>query len=168
MKLLIRKAKPGDEIKVAEMINEGIKRDFWKYTCTDALIDKAKLKKMRANYQDKKDVYLLAIYPLNKKVVGSIFLHLKSKGRTKHRGEMGWGIHPNYSGIGVASKLMKKIIGEAKKRKLIRLEAEVAVKNIASIKLAKKYGFKIEGRKKAGLLLDDGKYVDTFILGRIL
>ena len=57
---------------------------------------------------------------------------------------------------------------EAKRKGFRRIEAEAAVENAGSVKLAKKCGLKIEGRKKAGLLLDDGRYVDTYIFGKIL
>lgn len=43
---------------------------------------------------------------------------------------------------------------------------EMKTENRISIKLAKKGGFKIEGKIKNGLLMDNGKSVDTYMLGR--
>jgi RimJ/RimL family protein N-acetyltransferase len=34
--------------------------------------------------------------------------------------------------------------------------------------MALKCGFKIEGIKKKAMLMDDGKYIDTYIVGKIL
>lgn len=47
-------------------------------------------------------------------------------------------------------------------------EAEIAIKNVASWKMALRCGFNIEGTKKKALLTDDGKYIDTYIVGKIL
>jgi len=49
-----------------------------------------------------------------------------------------------------------------------RAEAEIAVPNKASVKIAQKTGFKIEGRKEKSFLLDNGKYVDGYIVGKVL
>jgi len=39
---------------------------------------------------------------------------------------------------------------------------------MASLRVAEKLGFKIEGKKEKGLLLDNGKYEDVYILGKLL
>ena len=75
---------------------------------------------------------------------------------------------PDYARKGIATKIVREAIYEAEKRNIKRLEAEVATENIPSIKLARKFNFKIEGRRKKGILLDDGRYIDTYIFGKIL
>lgn len=55
----------------------------------------------------------------------------------------------------------------AKKKGFKRAEAEMAIKNKSSWKLAKKCGFKIEGIKKKALLTDDGRYIDTYVVGKV-
>jgi len=77
-------------------------------------------------------------------------------------------VHPDYQGRGIATKLLKALLVEAKKKGLKRAEAECAVANVASWKLAKKCGFKIEGKKIKALITDDGKSIDTYIVGRLL
>ena len=69
---------------------------------------------------------------------------------------------------GVGTKLLRTALQFAKKKGFKRAEAEMAIKNKGSVKLAKKLGFKIEGTKKKALLTDDGKYIDTYIVGKIL
>jgi RimJ/RimL family protein N-acetyltransferase len=71
-------------------------------------------------------------------------------------------------GMGIATKLVEATLKEAQRRGFTRAEAEAAVKNTASVKLAVRCGFKIEGKRKNGLLLDDGKYADTYLFGKIL
>ena len=48
------------------------------------------------------------------------------------------------------------------------MEAEMAIKNVWSWKMALKLWFKIEWTKKKALLTDDGKYIDTYIVWKIL
>jgi len=77
-------------------------------------------------------------------------------------------VHHDYVGRGIATKLLGAVLKEAKNRGYKRVEAEIAVENVASIRLATRYGFQLEGRRKAGIVLDTGRYLDTYIFGRIL
>ena len=88
--------------------------------------------------------------------------------RLRHRGELGWGVHPDYQGKGIATKMLTEALKFAKKKGFKRAEAEMAIENKASWKLALRCGFKIEGTKKKAMLTDDGRYIDTYIVGKIL
>lgn len=59
-------------------------------------------------------------------------------------------------------------MNNAKAQGYKRIEAEAALENVSSVRLAKKFRFKVEGKRKAGLLLDDGRYVDTYIFSKML
>jgi RimJ/RimL family protein N-acetyltransferase len=166
--IIIRKAKAGDEIGVGKMFEEGFKRKNFIYNGSNKAPDAKKLKKMRAGYKEPGNIAFVAIDKINKKIVGGTHGGFKLTGRTRHRIDIGWMVHPDYQSSGIATKLLKSLLIEAKRKGLKRVEAECAVVNIASWKLAKKCGFKIEGRKIKGLLLDDGRYVDTYIAWKIL
>jgi putative acetyltransferase len=170
MKIIIRKAKKGDGKGIAESFNEGLKRGFNAYTGNNQLMDRKKINKMEKQFKENSthEFSYVAIDKDTGKIIGSAVLFGKNKGRVKHRAEVGWGVHPDYAGRGIATKMTSALIKEAKHLGFKRLEAEAAVKNIASVKLAKKLGFKIEGRKKCGLLLDNSKCVDTYMFGKIL
>lgn len=169
MKILIRQARLGDEIGISEFIKEGIKRKNWlytgknKYTKKDIEKTKNDLKK-----KPKDQIHLLAIDPKTKKILGSTMMNFRTKGRIRHRVDLGWGLHPDYQKQGIGTQLLKRILEIAKKKGFIKAEAEAAIENKASIKLAKKLGFKIEGLKKKAMITDDGRYIDTYILGKIL
>jgi RimJ/RimL family protein N-acetyltransferase len=170
MTILIRKAKPGDEIGIAKMKKEGFKRKNWNYTGSNDLPDKKKLEKMRKSFSDKKaeSFSFVAIDTKQHKIIGSISSSFRKKGRLRHRIDMGWGVHPDYQGKGIGTKLLRESLKFAKQKGFKRAEAEAATENIASVKIAKKCGFKIDGKREKGLLLDNGKYVDTYIFGKIL
>ncbi|MEM4230579.1 MAG: GNAT family protein [Candidatus Pacearchaeota archaeon] len=170
MKIIIRKAKPGDEKGIAENFNDGLKRGFFCYTGSNKPFDKEKIKKLRKSFlkPEKNECSVVAIDKETNKIVGSALFSGKKEGRLRHRVEFGWGVNPDYANKGIGTKMVRFLLNEAKKRGFKKAQAEVAVKNFASIKLAKKCGFKIEGKRKAGLICDDGKYVDTYIFGKIL
>jgi ribosomal-protein-alanine N-acetyltransferase len=168
--IIIRKARKGDEKGIAESFNEGFKRGFNNYTGSNKPFDKKKIRKIEKSIREKKknEFSYVAVDSETRKIVGSSIFFGRGKGRTRHRGEIGWGVHPDYMEKSIATRLVNEILKEAKRKGFKRAEAEAAVVNIGSVKLAKKTGFKIEGRRKAGLLLDNGKYADTWLFGKIL
>ena len=167
--IVIRKAKLGDEKGKAEMIKEGITRKNWIYNGSNKAPNKEKIRKMKEKYKKNSDEFIfVAIDKKNKKVIGSVSGSFKKSGRVRHRVSFGWGVHPDYQGRGIATALLKTALNFAKKKKFKKATAEAAIENTASLKLAKKAGFKIEGRLEKGLLTDDGRYIDTYIFGRLL
>ena len=161
--------KKGDGKGIVNVFNEGLKRGFNKYTGSNKLgsSKSAKTYDDLFSKHNTNEFVFVAVDRETNNIVGVCVFMAKKSGRIKHRGELGWGVHPDYINQGIGTKLLKKVISESKKRKFKRIEAEIAVKNKASMKIAKKCHLKIEGRKKYGLRLDNGRYVDTFILGRL-
>jgi putative acetyltransferase len=170
MRIVIRKAKPGDEKGIAENFKEGLERGFYCYTGSNKPFDKKKIVKMRKSIAkpERNECSVVAVDKDTCKIVGSALFSGKKEGRLSHRIEFGWGVHPDYAGKGIGTKMVKFLLKEAKKRGFKKAHAETAVENKASIRLAKKCGFCIEGKRKAGLKCDDGGYVDTYIFGKVL
>ena len=152
MKIIIRKAKKGDAKGVVYNINEGLKTGFYKYTGNNHLRNKVKIKKMDKQYSQKNKhfCFVVAVDQETGKIVGSAAFNGREKGRLNHRVEFGWGVNSKYAKKGIATQLVLRLIEEAKKRGFKRVEAEACVENLSSIKLAKKTGFKIEGKRKFG------------------
>jgi RimJ/RimL family protein N-acetyltransferase len=166
----IRLARSKDAAGIVTHWNENFKRGFSKYTGTNRSrnkIDARQLSKSLA-LKKKNDFVFIAIDRKAKKVIGTSNFSARDKGRTRHRGGMGWEINYRYARLGIGTALVKAILEEAKRRGFKKAQAEVAVENTASLKLAKNCGFRIEGRRKIGMLLDDGRYVDTYTFGKVL
>ena len=170
MAIIIRKAGKGDAKGVARLWDDGFERGYFGYTGTNRRRTVKDIRRFEEVYAKNKrnEFVFIAIDSVNGKVVGSCAFFAKKEGRTRHRGEMGWAVHLDYSRQGIATRLVKRTLEEAKRRGFKKAEAEAAVKNIGSVRLAKKCGFKIEGRKKRGLLLDSGRYADTYVFGKVL
>jgi len=77
----------------------------------------------------------------------------------RHSGRLGMGVHPQYRRLGIGRQLMVQTIQKAKAKGLERIELEVFASNAPAIRLYKKLGFLIEGRKKKARKLD-GNYDD--------
>jgi RimJ/RimL family protein N-acetyltransferase len=170
MSIDIRKARNGDAKPLIELSNEGLRRKFFVYDGGGYFKGRKDIIKTNQRFmkQDKRNFTLLAIDKKRNTIVGWCSVSGNERGRTRHRVDLGWLVHPDYVRKGIATRLVQNAIRELKKASIKRVEAEAAIKNIASLKLAKKLGFKIEGKKRKGLLLDNGKYVDTYIFSKIL
>ena len=146
------------------MVQTGLKRGTWKYTGLNSY-NKGKFKQLQEMLKGKSDVFIVAL--IDNQVVGMASYH-PDKGRTRHRVDCAWSVHPDFSGRGIATKVVQAMCQHAKKSGFKRMEAEVALQNIGSLKVAEKNGFCIEGTKKRALLLDSGRYADTHMLGKLL
>lgn len=165
----VRKAKLGDEYGMVDLFKEGLKRKNFIYTGTNK-VAKDRLKQVRKKLTDKHPDYInfLAIDKSKNEIVGSLGFGFRKTGRLRHLVDLGWMVHPDYQGKGIATKMLTQSLKFAKKKGFKRAEAEMAIENKASWKLALKCGFKIEGTKKKALLTDDGRYIDTYIVGKLL
>lgn len=170
MKIEIRQARKGDAKGIVKFRNDMTRKGFGNYTGTNRMLTAKDIKRYDAGYakHSRDDIIMVAVDRDNGRVVGVSGFKAKSTGRTRHRGESGWMVHHDYWGRGIATMLQMAVMKEARRRGFKRVEAEAAVVNTASVRLARKLGFKIEGRRKAGLLLDNGKYADTYLFGKLL
>jgi RimJ/RimL family protein N-acetyltransferase len=170
MVIIIRKARPKDAKGLLDSFNEGIRRKFNIYTGRNTIQDNASLVKARKSFakKTKHEFTLIAFDSSSHTIVGSIMFWAKEKGRLRHRGELGWGVHPDYTRRGIATLLLNAMIVELRKKKYIKVQAEIAIENKPSIALAQKCGFMREGKLTKGMLLDDGRYIDTLIFGKVL
>jgi len=166
MNIIIRKAKAGDEKGLDELSREGLKRKDWKYTGRNLPAKNNKRTKERLT--SKENLVLIAVDKLCNKIIGSTTISFKKTGRTRHRVNLGWGVHPDYQGKGIGTELVTEALKLAKKKRFKIATTEVAFENKASIKLAKKCKFKIIATIKKGLLTDDHRYIETALLWREL
>lgn len=165
-----RLARAGDETGIAEIFNEGHRTGNFIYTASNEFYDFNKIERLRVRLESpgQETYHFVALTPAEEMIIGVVNAHLKKHARIKHEFEMGWMVHPDYQGRGVAGALLKFSLDFLKEKGFRRAEAEAAVENPASWKLAVKLGFEIEGLKKQALHLDDGRYVDCYALGKIL
>jgi putative acetyltransferase len=104
---------------------------------------------------------------LGDKVVGSVSVHLRTNPRQAHLGGLGMGVHPDYWGMGIGTKLMETIVDLADNwLNLKRFELDVNTDNPAAIHLYKKFGFVEEGVRRYHMF-GDGGWSHSMIMARI-
>lgn len=72
-----------------------------------------------------------------------------------------------FAGQGIGTKLFERLEEWAWEKGIHRLELTVMVHNERAIRLYRKMGFDVEGRKRDALLVD-GAYVDEYRMSRLL
>ena len=166
--IVIRRATKEDAEAFLALWNRNFRRGHLKLTAT-LLRDRADVARFRARHSGRNpNEYSFVAFASGTKLVGVCGFSARARGRTRHRGELGWLVDRDYVGRGIATALLGEVLKEAKKRGFKRVEAEIAVGNPVSIRLARRFGFRLEGRRAAGLALDSGRYMDTYLFGKQL
>jgi RimJ/RimL family protein N-acetyltransferase len=168
MAISIRLARKGDAAGFVDAWNESFRKGHLRYTATRQR-DRQSVKRFQERFsKNRRHAFSFVAVTRTGAIVGNCGLDARESGRTRHRGEVGWVVHHDYVGRGIATRLVRAVLKEAKRRGFKRVEAEVATANRASVRLAQKFGFRLEGRRKAGILLDSGRYLDTYLFGKTL
>ena len=128
---------------------------------------KKELKKFIADFKKKRPFGEAFVIEVNGKFAGEISInHLNIK-HHEFKGEIGYCIHPDFRGKGLATKAVKLLTKYAfKKYKLKRISAMGRLKNKASARVLEKAGYKLEGVLRKNKCVDY-KYLDDFIYARV-
>lgn len=103
---------------------------------------------------------------LDGQIVGNAGLN-RLAGRRVHVGQIGMGVHDDFTGRGIGSALLAALIDAADNWLAIkRVELTVYVDNAPAIRLYEKFGFETEGRLRA-FAFRNGDYVDAFTMARL-
>jgi ribosomal protein S18 acetylase RimI-like enzyme len=103
----------------------------------------------------------------NNKVIGWCDITLNEKPTFKHCGRLGIGIIAGYRSQGIGNTLLNITLKKAEEIGIERVELEVYENNKRAIKLYKRNGFKIEGKKIKSSKID-GKYCNNLIMAKFL
>ena len=87
--------------------------------------------------------------------------------RMAHKASIVTGVLPQHGGKGVGTQLFTAMLEWANDSELHRLELTVMTHNAPAIALYQKFGFQIEGTKRASLKVD-GTYVDEYVMSLLL
>ena len=116
--------------------------------------------------EDKKYNKKFAII-VKEEFAGFINLELTSHPRYKHSAIVGYGIHKDFRGLGLATKSLKKITTYGfNELKLKRISGMCRTFNKASARVLEKAGYKLEGILRKNKF-SKGKYLDDMIWAKV-
>ena len=100
------------------------------------------------------------------RVIGELGLH-QQRNRRKHVATLGMGVHDDFQGKGVGTRLLQAVLDLADNwLNLKRVELQVYTDNAEAVHLYEKFGFIIEGTHKADAFRE-GEYVDAYSMARV-
>jgi len=100
-------------------------------------------------------------------VIGTIGFHGSGLSRLKHKVTIGLSILSEYQNLGLGSQMMDTILEKARQYGKTKVELEVRIDNFNAIRLYEKAGFRNEGIRRNGFLVD-GEYIDLLLMGIVL
>jgi RimJ/RimL family protein N-acetyltransferase len=101
-------------------------------------------------------------------IIGELSLRaISSRRAVKHVGTLGMSVRADWRGKGVGRALMTDALAWAPTAGIKRIELYVYCRNAPAIALYEKFGFVVEGRRKA-MIREGDTYLDDFVMGRVL
>lgn len=91
-----------------------------------------------------------------------------NSGRRAHSASIGIGVHDDWQGCGIGSRLLAELIDAADNwMGLRRLDLHVFTDNEPALALYRKFGFEIEARFR-GDVLREGELTDSYLMARVI
>jgi RimJ/RimL family protein N-acetyltransferase len=103
-------------------------------------------------------------------IIGMVRLTGGDSAFTAHQAVLSINIHPDYRGMRLGSILMRRALKWARAAGVLRrIELEALTRNRDAVRLYRRHGFVIEGRRRlAYYVADEGVYVDVYLMGLYL
>ena len=167
--LLIREAELGDAAELVTFLNRvSLETDFTSLDREGILLTDTEMesffgKKARSENQ----ITLLAL--LNDEIAGLVNITADQRKRVRHIGDLFIVIGKKYWNNGLGSLLIEEAIEWAQASGILRrLQLTVQTRNQAAVHLYQKYGFVIEGRQERGAYIEEGKFIDVYLMGKLI
>jgi RimJ/RimL family protein N-acetyltransferase len=98
-------------------------------------------------------------------IVGNLGIQADSRAQRSHVGHLGMSILSPFRSVGLGTRLWKTALSWAKSTDLRRIQLDVLETNWGAIRLYKRFGFSVDGRRPGDVLVA-GDYVDMIQMSR--
>jgi L-amino acid N-acyltransferase YncA len=121
------------------------------------------------SYRDQNDKkrFITVLCEIERQIVGYVTVEESIWELSRHAGELGIAVLPQFRGVGVGSALLDSALGLASEKGFKKVNLSVFHTNKNAVNLYKKFGFKKVGRKRKQFRIK-GSYVDEIIMERFL
>ena len=167
--LLIREAEPGDAIELVTFLNRvSLETDFTSLDRDGILLTSEEME-IFLNKQASSDNQITLLAFLNGKIAGIVNITADQRKRVRHIGDLFIVIGKKYWNNGLGSLLLEEAIEWAQASGILRrLQLTVQTRNQAAVHLYQKHGFVIEGRQERGAYIEEGKFIDVYLMGKLI
>ena len=176
MKTILKSKNPKFELRHIRMSDAKayweVKRDKdskrgFMHVCKNLNCARRDLKKYITGMKSKPQKIIIFAIIVEGKFAGFVDIHHLNEKYFWHKGELGYGILPEFRGKGLATAAVKIITDYGfKKLKLRRIEGYCRTFNKASAKVLEKAGYKLEGVLRKNKC-KDGKYLDDMVWAKV-
>lgn len=104
----------------------------------------------------------------SREIYGHIHIKVGQTMRSSHRAELYLGVLKQFQGIGVGKKLMEIADFWVRKEGLERMQLSVFSSNEKAINFYNSLGFEYEGCLKNAIKMEDGRYLDEILMGKMV
>ena len=167
--LLIREAEAEDAAELVTFLNcVSLETDFTSLDGDGILLTSEEME-VFLNKQASSDNQITLLAFLNDKIAGLVNITADQRKRVRHIGDIFIVIGKRYWNNGLGSLLIEEAIEWAQASGILRrLQLTVQTRNQAAVHLYQKYGFVIEGRQERGAYIEEGKFIDVYLMGKLI
>ena len=167
--LLIREAEPNDAAELVAFLNRvSLETDFTSLDGDGILLTSEEME-IFLNKQASSDNQITLLAFLNDKIAGIVNITADQRKRVRHIGDFFIVIGKKYWNNGLGSLLLEEVVEWAQASGILRrLQLTVQTRNLAAVHLYQKHGFAIEGRQERGAYIEEGEFIDVYLMGRLI
>ena len=167
--LLIREAEPSDAAELVTFLNRvSVETDFTSLDRNGILMTDTEMELfLDKQAHSENQITLLAL--LNDEIAGLVNITADQRKRVRHIGDLFIVIGKKYWNNGLGSLLLEEAVEWAQASGILRrLQLTVQTRNQAAVYLYQKHGFVIEGRQELGAYIEEGEFIDVYLMGRLI
>ena len=167
--LLIREAGPNDAAALVSFLNHvSVETDFTSLDGDGILLTSEEME-IFLNKQASSDNQITLLAFLNDKIAGIVNITADQRKRVRHIGDLFIVIGKKYWNNGLGSFLLEEVVEWAQASGILRrLQLTVQTRNQAAVHLYQKHGFVIEGKQERGAYIEEGEFIDVYLMGRLI
>ncbi|KXT84831.1 Acetyltransferase [Streptococcus sp. DD11] len=167
--LSLREAERADAADLIAFLNQvGSESDYMTLDEAGILMNEAEMSSFIERQADSANqLYLLAL--LNDDIAGLVSITADFHERIRHIGQVFVVVKKAFWNQGLGRILLDEAVAWAQESGILRrLELTVQARNERAVHLYKDLGFEIEGLLKRGAYLKEGKFLDVYLMGKLI
>lgn len=167
--LLIREAEIEDSEKLISFLDQvSVETDFTTLDPEGIMLTEPEMAEfIKKQAQATNQIILLAL--LNDELAGLLSITADKRLRVRHIGDVFLVVQKRFSNQGLGTILLEEGLEWAKRSNVLRrLQLSVQTRNEAAVHLYEKMGFVIEGKQERGAYLEEGTFLDVYLMGKLI